>query len=942
MSASHPFKNAVPHGLGESVPEGVFVNLDGAPFYRIANYNAMDEFFMSIVSASDHYLFISSNGGLTAGRKDPDHALFPYYTDDRIQDSAEHTGSKTIFRVQRKEAIVRWEPFSIRTDSGENCSRNLYKSAYGNRIIFEEVNHTLGLTFSYQWATSDRFGFVRTARLVNLTGAEQHVEVLDGLQNLLPCGVTRRFQLEYSTLVDGYKRTELDPQSGIAILQLTSVPVDRPEPSESLRANVAWSVGFERPVHLLSSVQLDRYRSGELLREEVEMHGRRGAYFIDAPVLLAPHGSREWKIVIDVNQDASDVHNLVHTLKHDKNLASQLDEDVARGTEALLRVVAAADGLQRTLEPANTWHHFASTLFNVMRGGIPDDNYWITRSDFTRFVSEINQQVAKQKKVFLASLPERLLLGELYRLARVEGDRDLERISHEYLPLTFSRRHGDPSRPWNVFDIRLRDEDGNRILNYQGNWRDIFQNWEALSHSYPGFTLSMIFKFLDSSTVDGYNPFRISRDGYDWEVLEPHDPWSFIGYWGDHQIVYLLRLLEQAQRCEPSSLQELLSSDVFTYANVPYRIRPYADLLKDSQNTIIFDHKAHKKILRSAARMGADGKAFTDASGKLAHANLAEKLLIALLAKLSNFVPESGIWLNTQRPEWNDANNAIVGSGTSMVTLYYLRRYLNFIRDLFISSGVADAVVSVEMADFFEMTMDALQRNLPTAGTFTDAARRSITDDLGQAGSSYREQLYARGFSGERRSISVHALTELFDIALQHVDHSIRVNRRADGLYHAYNLMEISDGEIRIHNLPLMLEGQVAVLSSGALSPEEAISVLDALRRSPLYRADQNSYMLQPIKSRPSFFEKNNLPPDAIANSRLLTAMLAGGDRRIVVPDSNGGVHFNAAFHGVSLLRRALGEIRDRRLGKIAKEETQLICEIYEDVFRHRFLNGRS
>ena len=36
-----------------------------------------------------------------------------------------------------------------------------------------------------------------------------------------------------------------------------------------------------------------------------------------------------------------------------------------------------------------------------------------------------------------------------------------------------------------------------------------------------------------------------------------------------------------------------------------------------------------------------------------------------------------GIWMNTQRPEWNDANNALVGHGISVVTLGYLRRTLH-------------------------------------------------------------------------------------------------------------------------------------------------------------------------------------------------------------------------------------------------------------------------
>ena len=64
------------------------------------------------------------------------------------------------------------------------------------------------------------------------------------------------------------------------------------------------------------------------------------------------------------------------------------------------------------------------------------------------------------------------------------------------------------------------------------------------------------------------------------------------------------------------------------------------------------------------------------------HVNLLEKLLVPALSKLSNLVPGGGIWMNTQRPEWNDANNALAGGGISVVTLCYLRRYLGFLVDL--------------------------------------------------------------------------------------------------------------------------------------------------------------------------------------------------------------------------------------------------------------------
>jgi hypothetical protein len=165
----------------------------------------------------------------------------------------------------------------------------------------------------------------------------------------------------------------------------------------------------------------------------------------------------------------------------------------------------------------------------------------------------------------------------------------LIRICTEYLPLSFSRRHGDPSRPWNKFSIDLTNADGSIRRAYAGNWRDIFQNWEALAKSFPQFIEGMIFKFLNASTLDGYNPYRISRTGVDWEVIEPDDPWSYIGYWGDHQLIYLLKLLEIAHNHKSFSLSTLVNQPWFVYANVPYRIKSYKEIVKDPQDTIDFD-----------------------------------------------------------------------------------------------------------------------------------------------------------------------------------------------------------------------------------------------------------------------------------------------------------------------------------------------------------------
>src|SRR4030065_341771 len=76
--------------------KGTQVKIEGEQYYKISNYDQMPPFLMSIVSDSDLWMFISSNGALTAGRRNPDNAIFPYCPDDRIHDSPEVTGNRTI------------------------------------------------------------------------------------------------------------------------------------------------------------------------------------------------------------------------------------------------------------------------------------------------------------------------------------------------------------------------------------------------------------------------------------------------------------------------------------------------------------------------------------------------------------------------------------------------------------------------------------------------------------------------------------------------------------------------------------------------------------------------------------------------------------------------------------------------------------------------------
>jgi hypothetical protein len=929
--------------LCESKPiQGEVVERFGDRFYKISNFDGMPPFLMNIVSDSDIWMFVASNGALTAGRKNPDNALFPYYTDDRIYDSADITGSKTILRVQREAQTFLWEPLSQKFGGIYLTQCFIYKNMVGNTLVFEEINYDLGLSFAYCWTSCEKLGIVKKSLITNLDAKPVKIALLDGMQNILPPGISRRFQNEYSNLADGYKRNELVAGTTVALYTMSSLPTDKAEPNESLKANTVWSVGLENPTILLSESQLQHFRCGRTVETERDTKGQRGAYFLTTEVTLPGKAQKEWYFVAELNQNHAAVSRLLQLLQSEASPQQMVEKEIRKSREQLKKLIGAADGFQATADDANDFRHCSNTTFNILRGGIPAKGYLVDTADFRRYLSQTHKPLLARYADQLDALPDTIHFQELLQMGD-DADPDFAKLCLEYLPLTFGRRHGDPSRPWNSFSIETRDEHGNQIYNYQGNWRDIFQNWEALAISYPLFIESMIAKFVNASSADGYNPYRVLKDGFEWEELDPHDEWSNIGYWGDHQIIYLLKLLELSAKYHPGKLQSWLNKPFFSYANIPYRIKPYEALIQDPHNTIDFDEELNRSIAQKVKEMGTSAKLVPGPDGGIYYVNLTEKLLLPLLVKLSNFVPEAGIWMNTQRPEWNDANNALVGYGASMVTLYYIRRYLTFCLELLETTKDAQFEISDLVSQLFNGIMKGLEAHQQILnGPATEQQRKAVLDDLGQAGSDYRQAFYRNGFDGQRSKISAQRIIDLMQLALKYVDHSIRANKRDDNLYHAYNLIRFTDDNgISIRHMYEMLEGQVAILSAGYLNGSEAVALLKSLRQSALYREDQHSYLLYPNRELPGFLQKNKIPAAQVEKSRLLKTMLAKGDRRIIQQDAFGDYHFHSDMANGRVLEAALESLKPAYPDLVAAEK-QLVLDIYEAVFDHQSFTGRS
>ena len=146
-----------------------------------------------------------------------------------------------------------------------------------------------------------------------------------------------------------------------------------------------------------------------------------------------------------------------------------------------------------------------------------------------------------------------------------------------------------------------------------------------------------------------------------------------------------------------------------------------------------------------------------------------------------------------------------------------------------------------------------------------------------------------------------------------------------------------------VDHLPTMLEGQVAALSSGVASSADVLAIVDALFESPLYRADQNSFMLYPARQLPNFLDRNTLPGPEVDANPLLVALLKAGDTTIIEQDALGTRRFDPSITSSANLAEALDHLSAQPdWTELVAAHRSAVDDLFEEVFQHKRFTGRS
>jgi 3-dehydroquinate dehydratase len=125
----------------------------------------------------------------------------------------------------------------------------------------------------------------------------------------------------------------------------------------------------------------------------------------------------------------------------------------------------------------------------------------------------------------------------------------------------------------------------------------------------------------------------------------------------------------------------------------------------------------------------------------------------------------------------------------------------------------------------------------------------------------------------------VYGLKRFTAVSIAFIDHSIQANQK-NKLYQSYNLMSVNSDKVIVSNLSEMLEGQVAVLSSGYLDGKASLEIIDALRRC-FVRPIKTVISCIQIRNCLSFRKKNNIPEATVEKIKFIK-LLANSNNSLI------------------------------------------------------------
>jgi len=802
--------------------------------------------------------YVNRGQGIASfGTKNKNQAILAFQPANRAWQMVPARGFRTFIKIRDSNKDICYEPFQNTMHSRQyDLQRKMMISSFD--FSLHERNHSLSLDIDVNYFTLSNEPLaclIRTLKIKNTSTQKKDIEILDGLPQVIPYGLSDRFLKDLGRTMEAWMQVQFVGPSRVPFYKLSVDPTDRPQVMHIEGGNFYYSFCEHQarrnpckiivdPKQVFGPITSFNYPAcfhpeDFSIPEYQAVCSKTPCAFSHCRIHLAPKAELTLVSLIGSAQDKQHLGRFIKKIKQ-KSYLSQKCEDYKTMIEKLQGNIFTAS----SNNPFNCYCQ-QTYLDNVLRGGFP--------------------LTLKSKN-----------------------------ISHTFH--VYSRKHGDLERDYNNFLTNpTYFSQGN------GNYRDVNQNRRSDVWFNPALGASNVIAFFNLLQLDGFNPlvvfgalFKLRKDQNTNKIaalfvkkkhyqkmldfikkkftvgdllmyLEEHsirlkvERGKFLqevlsycekhlraehgdGFWIDHW-TYNIDALESYLAIYPENLKNLLLNNKrFVFFDNFVKIKPrdekyvlfngnvrqyHAVTLEEIQE----DSKLSREIIR--AHWAVHTK---HGQGPMYRTTLLVKILCLIANKMASFDSSGrGIEMEANKPGWYDALNGLPGLfGSSSCEVMELKRIIVFLKKALVDLKIKQdykIIIAEEIYDFItdlKKLTDVYSRSKQPNRDFIFWQKASTLKE------SYRRKI-KDGLHGREKKLTVAALMDILQVMERKTERAIgRSKDKKTGLYHTYYINEVVDYEkikikggykivgdglycvrakkIRQKPLPLFLEAQVHAL----------------------------------------------------------------------------------------------------------------------------------
>jgi len=834
------------------------------------------------------------------GTKDKDHAILEFFPANKAWQLVPLQGFRTFIKVFSGKKFDLYEPFHNGfTNLKYSLTNRMRMTSYG--LTIEEDNLSLGLNVKVEYFTIPNDSYSALARIVtlkNLRLRPQRIQLIDGLPQIIPYGISNLFLKKLGRTIEAWMNIE-NLEKGVPFYKLDVDPADRPEVIHIKEGNFYLGFHYEqskpkiiKPIVDPQSVfgpVTDFSCPGEFLATKDFTLPKDRLTKNKTPCAMAL-----LNFTLGKNKE-KEIYSLIGYMRSKDILNSSIPrilnpDYLNRKKEENRKVIQDLQADINTTSSSERFNLYAQQTYldNIMRGGYP-------------VISKSN--------------------------------------SSDSVFYIYSRKHGDLERDYNKFQIQAT-----YFSQGNGNYRDINQNRRCDVWFNPDVKDENVVTFFNLIQTDGFNPLVVKNASFTLKNREnlkgvlnrlvadkdisrlsaflkkpftPGDVILFIkenkikflpkadpptaeklfydeflnillshslksqeaehgeGFWTDHW-TYSLDLLEGYLGVYPEKLKEIIfEKKVFTFFDNTEIVRPRNEkyMLKDGlvkQLHAVAPCNAKREMIKKRSTQPHTVR-IQYGQGAIYQTTLINKLLSLLANKLASLDPLGcGIEMEADKPNWFDALNGLPALfGSSLNETFELKRLIILIKEAIQKCAIDNIYITEEiyalLIGLSKLIQDYLTRDSADKNYQYWDKSYSLKED-------YRQKTRL-GLSGKELEMPSEQLIPILNNALKKVDLGIeKAWDKQKKVYYAYFIHEVKEyiplgtssvkpTKFKQIKLPFFLESQVHALKLTDDINRAGI-LYKAIKKSDLY--DKKLKMYKATTSLSSM-------PEEIGRCRIFT-----------------------------------------------------------------------